>query len=51
MDNKTAKADLRQKLTEAEPFITKAIKSGNSVEIHPSKEGIRVFEVRKTVAK
>lgn len=51
MENKTAQADLRKKISEAEPFITKAITNGNSVEIHPSKEGIRVFEVRKTVVK
>lgn len=51
MENEASQADLKEKLTEAEPFITKAIKSGNSVEIHPSKEGIKVYEVRKTVAK
>lgn len=31
--------------------IAKAIKSGTSVEIHASKDGIKVYEIRKKVLK
>lgn len=32
-------------------IIARMIQNGNSVEIHPSKDGIKVMEVRKKVVK
>ena len=30
-------------------IISKAIKAGNSIEIHPAKGGVRIYEVKKKV--
>lgn len=31
--------------------IDKAIKTGNSIEIHPAKDGVKIYEVRKKTIK
>lgn len=36
---------------EQRKMIDKTIKSGNSVEIHPAKDGVKVYEVRKQTIK
>ena len=48
---KTAEDDLEAKIIEYTGKIADILKNGNSVEIHPTKGGLKVFEVRKKVAK
>nr|DAN85428.1 MAG TPA: hypothetical protein [Caudoviricetes sp.] len=42
---------IRTLIEEKTEQIAKAIKSGASVEIHASKDGIKIYAVKKTVVK
>ena len=44
-----AEKENRTTITPEIKCIAQALKRGNSIEIHPSKNGVRIYEVKKKV--
>ena len=54
MEKEIAMDDIKQsmnKITEYLGSIEKAMKEGSSIEIHASKDGVKVYEVKKKIIK
>lgn len=47
---KINKPNLLRYMTECQKeYINKALEKGNSIEIHPAKDGIKIYEIKKNL--